>query len=1056
MRRAASSVGRNKRLPHLDKINGIAMHGQVSLSHNSLLRRAMKVDRIRTHVTGVGRKKRLRPAARSPLSPQYQHSGIPDSFRRMRKRQRVIESRNWSFSSRTRFDFVSCITQAHNDQEPDMMGGAGTCWNHIFSRGSCFDGLLSVMLPGYPRAMDSRMIQATVDLPDEFSFNEDYNSGYHLGIGWEQSTVHNGTRSSSETAFNLGPKYLSRLNLHVLIHSYVTRILESNCTTKGVKTFDTMEFTQDAGETIYTLSPAKEILLSVGSIGAPHILLYSGIGDADELSPVGITPVHLPDVGKNLTDHPSTDTIENIYLRNETFQRRHSPNGRQTVQDISDITINSTNPLDSPLINPNLLGHPQDLTIMQTTINTSERSVTAPAWDGYILKFVLNTTEAAIREGADTLWHPVDKTGILACRKHGVELPLSAYGLGKIFRVVLMSEWVAGAEGCYGAGYTLHVLPLDLYGTILNKHVHTDLQKGYNLPRPLSLRTKGKNWGPGNCRYWSLQMQVVKRSIWALGAAKTHGHHQELSELSNLVNRFLSSSSNMSIWVRLQRDSTGIKKSVPAHNMPTPTSYFLFYSGIRAFLNFSAVMNTQDQSLDFDIDQKRCVACLSNGQGQHSKRHTELEKMSDKIESQKRRVMRIVKKMGMTGNSHDDVALFNNVCRKGGRKDAKFLTEHGNLKKQYFRLLSRLAGPHPNVTDRPLSAGPSYHVNASRSWAVVIRIDGYETISALKGGVKDAQSFYTYLIDVLAVPRERIQLLLGSTKQASPDDSTYTLSPPSPSSNPDNAMVTDNSLSPGLPIYPSRAHIINTLLSLINNPHIEKDDNIIIYYAGHGSSYECSEYKNVDNPEYEEEISFASTGHIEALCPIDRDTCDANGNPVPDISDREFNTILTLISRAKGHHITVILNCCHSAGVSRDVPPSGARTCRGTERASLRDMLHAGEKNLEDFPGCPSILSKDWYPDEGSHILLAACEVYQYAKERWVDGVQVGIFTHSLLRLLRSGYCNAETTYLGLTDGFDKSYHQTPVIAGTHRDEHLWYQVDILLSLFLLIYEMPT
>ncbi len=45
---------------------------------------------------------------------------------------------------------------------------------------------------------------------------------------------------------------------------------------------------------------------------------------------MGITPtVHLPDVGKNLTDHPryalawtvnSTDTIENIYLRNETFQ----------------------------------------------------------------------------------------------------------------------------------------------------------------------------------------------------------------------------------------------------------------------------------------------------------------------------------------------------------------------------------------------------------------------------------------------------------------------------------------------------------------------------------------------------------------------------------------------------------------------------------------------------------------------------------------------------------------------------------------------------------------
>ncbi|KAK0463811.1 uncharacterized protein EV420DRAFT_1520183 [Desarmillaria tabescens] len=50
------------------------------------------------------------------------------------------------------------------------------------------------------------------------------------------------------------------------------------------------------------------------------------------------------------------------------------------------------------------------------------------------------------------------KTSILAYREHGVELPLSARGLGKIFRVASMSEWDAGDEGsCYGVGYTLHV-----------------------------------------------------------------------------------------------------------------------------------------------------------------------------------------------------------------------------------------------------------------------------------------------------------------------------------------------------------------------------------------------------------------------------------------------------------------------------------------------------------------------------------------------------------------------------------------------------------------------
>ncbi len=83
---------------------------------------------------------------------------------------------------------------------------------------------------------------------------------------------------------------------------------------------------------MHILAPSnlKEIILSAGSIGSPHILLNSGIGPRTELAALGIQPVlHLPDVGKNLTDHPryvttffvnSTDTIENVYFRNMTFQ----------------------------------------------------------------------------------------------------------------------------------------------------------------------------------------------------------------------------------------------------------------------------------------------------------------------------------------------------------------------------------------------------------------------------------------------------------------------------------------------------------------------------------------------------------------------------------------------------------------------------------------------------------------------------------------------------------------------------------------------------------------
>ncbi|KAK0226678.1 alcohol oxidase [Armillaria fumosa] len=185
-----------------------------------------------------------------------------------------------------------------------------------------FEGVNSVSVAEYPSAIDGRVIQATKELPNEFPFNLDYNSGHHLGVGWHQKTVGNGTRSSSETSY-LGPDYIDRANLHVLVDSHVTRILVANDSNVDKPYFDSVEFTQDGGT-------SKETILSAGVIGTPHILLNSGVGDADELSVLGITSTaHLPDVGKNFRDHLSwalswavndTNTIENVYWRNVTFQ----------------------------------------------------------------------------------------------------------------------------------------------------------------------------------------------------------------------------------------------------------------------------------------------------------------------------------------------------------------------------------------------------------------------------------------------------------------------------------------------------------------------------------------------------------------------------------------------------------------------------------------------------------------------------------------------------------------------------------------------------------------
>lgn len=51
-----------------------------------------------------------------------------------------------------------------------------------------------------------------------------------------------------------------------------------------------------------TVTGRRAVVLSAGSIGTPHILQLSGIGDRSLLESVGIrTIVHNPSVGRNLS-----------------------------------------------------------------------------------------------------------------------------------------------------------------------------------------------------------------------------------------------------------------------------------------------------------------------------------------------------------------------------------------------------------------------------------------------------------------------------------------------------------------------------------------------------------------------------------------------------------------------------------------------------------------------------------------------------------------------------------------------------------------------------------
>ncbi|PBK65533.1 hypothetical protein ARMSODRAFT_872231, partial [Armillaria solidipes] len=98
------------------------------------------------------------------------------------------------------------------------------------------------------------------------------------------------------------------------------------------------------------------------------------------------------------------------------------------------------------------------------------------------------------------------------------------------------------------------------------------------------------------------------------------------------------------------------------------------------------------------------------------------------------------------------------------------------------------------------------------------------------------------------------------------------------------------------------------ILGLSTNTDIQHGENILIYFAGHGTTYECADY-------YQKETA-AALGTIEALCPMDRGP-KPTATGIPDISDREINTILAEIAKKKGNHTTFILDCCHSFSITR-------------------------------------------------------------------------------------------------------------------------------------------
>ncbi len=127
--------------------------------------------------------------------------------------------------------------------------------------------------------------------------NEDFNGAAQDGFGRYQVTQRNGSRCSAADAY-LHPAS-GRPNLEVLPYMLVQRVLFEGARAVGV-------VAERLGVT-HEYRAEREVILCGGAYNSPQLLMLSGVGPAETLTPLEIPViVDQPSVGQNLQDHPAT------------------------------------------------------------------------------------------------------------------------------------------------------------------------------------------------------------------------------------------------------------------------------------------------------------------------------------------------------------------------------------------------------------------------------------------------------------------------------------------------------------------------------------------------------------------------------------------------------------------------------------------------------------------------------------------------------------------------------------------------------------------------------
>lgn len=212
-------------------------------------------------------------------------------------------------------------------------------------------------------------------------FAPDLNSGDAVGVGFVPVSQRRGRRFSVLDGY-LRPAR-RRPNLAIVTGAQATRVLLERGRALGVAYRLEGEVVEQEARA------AREVVVSAGAIGTPHLLQLSGIGSRATLERAGVAVVHeLPGVGSNLLDHLANGLL--VRARGvETLASAQSPRNllRWALRGRGPLTSNVAEAAAFVRLRPD--AEAPDLELVFAPVLFEEEGLKQPTEHGFTLAVVL-------------------------------------------------------------------------------------------------------------------------------------------------------------------------------------------------------------------------------------------------------------------------------------------------------------------------------------------------------------------------------------------------------------------------------------------------------------------------------------------------------------------------------------------------------------------------------------------------------------------------------------------------------------------------------------------